>query len=166
MIEQLFAGHSVNLEKIRARLRETATELGLPFGERDKTYNSRMAQELGHWAASKNKGDAFHNAVFRAYFAEGKNIAQPSVLADLASAVGLPREEAQAVLTTRAFRASVDENWALSRAKGITAVPTFVMDHNTLVGAQPYEELKRLVEAQGVKKRSIEDETRNNRRSY
>jgi len=74
---------------------------------------------------------------------------------DLAAAVGLPREEAQAVLTARAFRASVDADWALSRTKGITAVPTFVMNHDTLVGAQPYGELKRFVEANGVKKRSI-----------
>lgn len=143
------------MEKIRARLRETAADLGLSFEERDKTYNSRLAQELGYWAASKDKGEAFHREVFRAYFAEGKNIAQVSVLVDLADAIGLPREEAQTVLTTRAFRASVDADWALSRTKGITAVPTFVMNHDTLVGAQSYGELKRLVEANGVKERTI-----------
>jgi len=155
LIEHLFAGYPVNLEKIRARLRKTSADLGLPFGERDKTYNSRLAQELGHWADSKDKGNAFHREVFRAYFAEGKNIAQVPVLVDLAAAAGLPREEAQGVLTTRAFRASVDADWVLSRTKGITAVPTFVMNHDILVGAQPYGELKRLVEAQGVKKRAI-----------
>jgi len=141
------------VEKIRARLRETAADLGLPFGERDKTYNSRLAQELGHWAASKDKGDAFHRETFRAYFAEGRNIARVPVLVDLAASVGLPRKEAQAVLTTRVFKASVDADWALSRAKGITAVPTFVMNHDILVGAQPYGELKRLMEKNGVKER-------------
>jgi len=155
LIEHLFAGYPVNLEKIRARLRKTAADLGLPFGGRDKTYNSRLAQELGHWADSKDKGEAFHREVFRAYFAGGKNIAQVPVLVDLAAAARLPREEAQAVLTTRAFRASVDADWAAARAKGITAVPTFAMNYDTLVGAQPYEELKRFVEAQGIKKRSI-----------
>ncbi|TFG90563.1 MAG: hypothetical protein E4H15_07345 [Syntrophobacterales bacterium] len=154
MIEQLFAGYPINLEKVRARLRETATDLGLPFGKRDKTYNSRLAQELGHWAEEKGKGEAFHRAVFRAYFAEEMNIAQVSVLVGLAYAVGLPREEAQAVLTARAFKKSVDADWALSRTKGITAVPTFVMNHDTLVGAHPYGELKRLVEANGVRKRA------------
>lgn len=114
-----------------------------------------MAQELGHWAASRDKGEAFHREVFRAYFAEGKNIAQVPVLVDLAASVGLPREEAEAVLTTRDFRASVDADWAAARTKGITAVPTFLMHEDMLVGAQPYGELKRLVEAQGIKKRSI-----------
>lgn len=155
LIEQLFAGYPIDLEKVRGRLRATAADLGLPFGERDRTYNSRLAQELGHWAASEGRGDAFHRAVFRAYFAEGKNIARVPVLVDLAAAVGLPREEAQAVLTARTFSESVNADWALSRARGITAVPTFVMHGSMLVGAQPYGELKRLVEANGIRKRSI-----------
>jgi len=56
------------------RLRFQAMELGLPFGERTITCNSRLAQELGLWAESKGKGKQFHNAAFRAYFAEGHNL--------------------------------------------------------------------------------------------
>ncbi len=135
-------------------LRQTAADLGLPFGERKKTYNSRLAQELGLWAESKNKGDVFHTAAFKAYFVDGKNIGKIPVLVDLAASVELPREEAAAVLATRAFKAAVDADWSLSQEKGITAVPTFVMNHDKLVGAQPYEMLERLMEANGVKRRS------------
>lgn len=135
------------------RLKRTAADLGLPFGEREKTYNSRLAQELGLWAESMHAGDALHAAAFRAYFADGKNIAKMTVLLDLAESVGLPREQAETVLTTRAFKAAVDEDWALSRKKGITAVPTFVMNRERLVGAQPYEKLERLMAVNGVKKR-------------
>jgi len=155
LIEQLFAGYPIHLERMRTSLRETAADLGLPFGERDKTYNSRLAQELGCWAGSKDMGDTFHKAVFEAYFAEGKNIAQIDVLVAVAAAVGLPREEAETVLTARAFKSSVDVDWALSRTKGITAVPTCVVHEDVLVGAQPYGEMRRFVEANGVKKRSI-----------
>ncbi len=135
------------------RLRKTAAELGLPFGEREKTYNSRLAQELGLWAESKNKGDVFHLAAFRAYFADGKNIAKISVLVELAESVGLPGEEAATVLATRPFKAAVDADWNLSREKGITAVPTLVLNQDRLVGAQPYEMLVNVMEANGVKKR-------------
>ena len=135
------------------KLRKTAVDLGLPFGERERTYNSRMSQELGLWAESKNKGDAFHKAVFRAYFADGKNIAKVPVLLDLAESAGLPREEAASVLAKRAFKAEVDADWALSREKAITAVPTFVMKQDKLVGAQPYDMLEKLVTANGIKKR-------------
>jgi len=48
----------------------------------------------------------------------------------------------------------VDADWSLSQEKGITAVPTFVMNQDKLVGAQPYEMLERLMEANGVKRRS------------
>jgi predicted DsbA family dithiol-disulfide isomerase len=134
-------------------LRKTAADLGLPFGERKKTYNSRLAQELGLWAESKNKGDVFHMAAFNAYFVDGKNIAKIPVLLDLAASVELPSEEAAAVLAKRAFKGAVDADWNLSRDKAITAVPTFVMNQDKLVGAQPYEMLVKLLEANGVKKK-------------
>ncbi len=135
-----------------SKLQKTADDLGLPFGERQRTYNSRMSQELGLWAESKNKGDAFHNAVFRAYFADGKNIAKIPVLLDLTESAGLPRDEAASVLEARAFKAAVDADWALAREKAITAVPTFVMEQDRLVGAQPYDMLERLMAANGIKK--------------
>jgi predicted DsbA family dithiol-disulfide isomerase len=133
-------------------LENKAVELGLPFGKRTKTYNSRLAQELGSWAESKNRGDAFHMAAFKAYFVDGKNIAKIPVLLELAASVGLPREEAGAVLSTRAFKDPVDEDWAISKARGITAVPTFAINQDTLVGAQPYETLKAFMAANGVRR--------------
>ena len=134
------------------RLKNKAAELGLPFGERRKTYNSRLAQELGSWAESKNRGDAFHISAFKAYFVDGKNIAKIPVLLDLAASVGLPRDEAEAVLSTRGFKDPVDEDWAISKARGITAVPTFVINQDKLVGAQPYETLEKFMAANGVSK--------------
>ncbi len=153
MLEQLFANSPVDVEKMMHNLRKTAADLGLPLGERKKTYNSRLAQELGLWAESRNKGDAFHTAAFRAYFVDGKNIGKIPVLVDLAASVELPREEAAAVLATRAFKAAVDSDLNLSREKAITAVPTFVINQDKYVGAQPYEMLVNIMEANGVKKR-------------
>jgi predicted DsbA family dithiol-disulfide isomerase len=153
LLEELFANQPVDIDKMMAHLRKTAADLGLPFGERKRTYNSRLAQELGLWAESKNQGDAFHMAAFKAYFVDGKNIGKIPVLQGLAASVNLPREEAEAVLTGRAFKAAVDADWALSRETGITAVPTFVINQNKLVGAKPYEALERLVVANGAEKR-------------
>ncbi len=153
LLERLFADYPVDVGKMMGKLRKTADDLGLPFGEREKTYNSRLSQELGLWAESRNKGEAFHKTVFRAYFADGKNIAKIPVLLDLAESAGLPREEAASVLATRAFKDAVDADWALSRKKAITAVPTFVMKKDKLVGAQPYDMLERLMVANGIIKR-------------
>ena len=138
---------------MKARVKKAADEEGLPFGERVRTFNSRLAQELGKWAESNGRGDSFHHAVFKAYFADGINIAKIPELVDIAVSVGLPREESEAVLAKRAFKADVDEDWSLSQKNGITAIPTFVMNKEKLVGAQPYEALTELIEAKGVKKR-------------
>ena len=73
-LEDLFAGRPFNIDGMLAHMKNVAEGLGLPFGNREKTYNSRMAQELGKWAESLGRGDEFHHAIFRAYFAEGRNI--------------------------------------------------------------------------------------------
>lgn len=130
-----------------------AEELGLPMGERTMTYNSRLATELGKWAESKGKGEEFRNAVFRAYYVGGINIAKPDGLIALAEEVGLPGREAAEVLKTRAFGQAVDADWALAEQLGISAVPTFVLDGRAVVGAQPYETLEKLLLDHGVKRR-------------
>jgi predicted DsbA family dithiol-disulfide isomerase len=154
LLEHLFSGFSSeDLKKMKDRVKKAANEAGLPFGDRLKTFNSRLAQELGKWAESNDKGDSFHDAVFKAYFADGVNIANIDALMDIAASVGLLREESEPVLVKRAFKPDVDEDWSLSRKNGITAIPTFVIHKDKLVGAQPYEVLERLMEANGVKKR-------------
>ena len=135
-------------------MKRVADELGLPLGERKKTYNSRLAQELAKWAESKGKGDPFHDAVFRAYFVDGKNIGKVAELVALAKTIGLPEKEARSVLELRLFKGAVDSDWSHCSEMGITAVPTFVVNGQALVGAQPYEALEQLMKACGLKKRN------------
>jgi len=130
-----------------------ADQLGLPLAERQKTYNSRLSQELAKWAESKGKGDSCHEAIFRAYFVEGKNIGNAEELVILAKSIGLPEGEARSVLESRTFKEAVDADWSRSRALGITAVPTFVADRQAVVGFQSYEALEQFVKACGAKKR-------------
>ncbi len=49
----------------------------------------------------------------------------------------------------------MDADWVLSREKGVTAVPTFIVNQDRLVGAQPYEMLEEMVIANGVEKRGL-----------
>ena len=136
-----------------ARLRQVAWELDLPFGERKMTFNSRLAQELGKWAEDQDRGDAFHHAVFLAYFQRGENIARQRVLLQICSAVGLDPAAAQAVLDQRSYREAVDQDWQRSSQMGITAVPTFVLNGLRLVGAQSYAALEGMVLSAMVGKR-------------
>ena len=154
LLADLFAGRSsADIESMRQRLKGAADEVGLPMGDRKYTFNSRLAQELAQWAESEGKGDQFHEAVFRAYYVDGKNIGRVDVLVGLASTIGLPEQEAKSVLDLRTYREAVDSDWARSRALNITAVPTFVANGQRVVGAQPYEALEQFVKSQGAKKR-------------
>ena len=151
-LQELFKGR-IDLESVKARLMRVAREEGLPFGPRDKTYNSRLAQELGKWAESKGKGQAYHDAVFRAYFAEGRNIGERPELLALAGSLSLSVEEARKVLEERSFKDVVDADWQRSYRMGVQAVPTFLLNGQFVVGAVPYEALEKLLTDSSVSKR-------------
>ncbi len=141
----LFAGSGRAPGAIAARLQEVATEVGLPLGQRTRTYNSRRAQELGKWAEEQGRGEAFHAAVYHAYFVACRNIALPDELAAIAAGVGLVAGEARRVLERGHYAAAVDADWQRARELGITAVPTFRFRDHQLVGFTPYPALRRLV---------------------
>ena len=147
---EVYAGRNIDPEAIYARMKGLMDAEGLPYGRRTHTYNSRLAQELGKWADTQPGGEAIHDALYRAYFVEARNIGDPEILVEIAQSVGLPAEEARAVLAERRFKEAVDADWAKSHAYGVTGVPTFVAARHGVVGAQPYEVLVELVRKAGA----------------
>ena len=130
-----------------SRMKVNMDREGLPYNpERNMSYNSRLAQELSKWAEGKDKADEIHDALFRAYFVDVKNIGKVEPLVEIAQGVGLPADEATDVLLSRTFKEAVDEDWRRCAAIGVNAVPTFLAGKYLMVGAQPYEELERLVQ--------------------
>ena len=148
-LEQMFAGRGYDIEKMYAQMRARMQAEGLPYGKRTMTYNSRLAQELGAWADTQPGGEAIHDALFRAYFVDAKNIGDPEVLVEIAASVGLPAEQAREVLEKRTYKAVIDADWEKSHQYGVTGVPTFVIGNQGVVGAQPYEALEELVNQAG-----------------
>ena len=144
-LADLFAGRNVDAQAMQAQMKARMAAEGLPYGERAMTYNSRLAQELGKWADTQPGGEAIHDALFRAYFVEARDISQPAVLLDIVRHVGLSADGAREVLEKRTFKDAVDADWKLSREYGVTGVPTFVAGRYGVVGAQPYEALEQLV---------------------
>jgi len=144
-LEDLFAGRGYDVPKMQAQMHARMQAEGLPYGNRSMTYNSRLAQELGAWADSQPGGDAIHDALFRAYFVDARNIGDPEVLVEIAASVGLPAAQAREVIDKRTHKAAIDADWEKSHRYGVTGVPTFVIGSNGVVGAQPYEALEELV---------------------
>ncbi len=152
-LKELFAGRNIDIPQMVAHLKQVAQALELPFGDRLMTYNSRLAQELGKWAEEMGKGERFHDAVFRAYFADGQNIGDIEILVDIARSVGLKGAAARGVLKAGLFKQAVDADWSRAHASGISAVPTFWMGGQSLVGAQPFNAIAKFIRQHHVGQR-------------
>lgn len=153
-LEELFAGRNIDLLAAQERMTHLMAEEGLPYGERTKTYNSRLAQELAKWAETQVGGQQIHDALFRAYFVDNVNLAKIDNLVAIAQRAGLPAAEARRMLVDRQFQESVDADWQRSHELGITSVPTFVIGDRGLVGAQSYEQLEAFVTSVGAEQRA------------
>jgi predicted DsbA family dithiol-disulfide isomerase len=152
-LEQLFAGRNIDVLAAKAHMVQLMADEGLPYGDRTMTYNSRLAQELAEWAVTQRGGDAIHDALFRAYFVAGANIAGVDMLVKIAEELGLPSDKAREVLESRRFKDTVDADWRRCKERGVTGVPTFVVGDRAVVGAQPYEVLEALVRDAGAELR-------------
>jgi predicted DsbA family dithiol-disulfide isomerase len=76
----------------------------------------------------------------RAYFTEGRNIADLETLVELADDVGLVSAEVRSMLTSDELADEVRADQRDARALGISGVPFFVLDRAYGVsGAQPAE---------------------------
>ena len=146
-LKDLFAGRGFDLEAMHARMKGLMDAEGLPYSRRTHTYNSRLAQELAKWAESQPGFESIHDALYKAYFVDGRNIGDPEVLIDIARSVGLPSAAAREVLAKRTFKEAVDADWEESRKRGITGVPSFIAGKYKVVGAQPYNVLADLLRA-------------------
>ena len=144
-LEELFAGRDVDVDAMYQQMKARMDEEGLPYGKRTHTYNSRLAQEFGAWADTQDGGEAIHDALYRAYFVDAKNIGDVDVLMEIVSQIGLDVEVARKVLDERQFKDVVEGDWTRSRQIGVTGVPTFVAGGYGVVGAQPYAQLEALL---------------------
>lgn len=133
-----------------------AKEVGLEYNFTDlRNANTFKAHRLAKWAEQQGKGTEFSEAVLKAYFIDSQKINDVEVLADLAEAVGLNREEAMAVAENADFTQDVQEDIQLAQQFGVRGVPFFVLNRKYAVsGAQPkevFEEtLRKVAEEEGI----------------
>lgn len=127
-----------------------ASEVGLKYDmNRAVVANSFDAHRFSHYAATQGLGDAAEEVLFRAYFTEGKNVADHETLIQLGVEIGLKAEEVAKVLASDTFTGAVQKDIYEAQTIGVRGVPFFVMNRKYAVsGAQPEEVFfKTLVES-------------------
>ena len=124
------------------RITDAAAAVGLGFrtGLMTRTPNTIDAHRLIWFAGRNGDQDATMEAVFKAYFIDGRDVGDHAVLADCAQEAGLSR---QTVLDFLAGDLAGEEMRAADRAAreaGVTGVPSFFLDGYSLFsGAMPAE---------------------------
>ncbi|MDY0395293.1 DsbA family oxidoreductase [Virgibacillus halophilus] len=129
-------------------LAEQAAELGLDYRfDKMKPTNTFDAHRLAKYAEKIGKGKEMVEALFYAYFTEGKLISDHDELTELAETVGMEKEDAVSVLACNEKGRRVREDEEQAREIGVQGVPFFVFNEKYAVsGAQPPEVFKQVLE--------------------
>ncbi|MDC1087153.1 DsbA family protein [Alphaproteobacteria bacterium] len=149
----LFRSSQDDIDKKNQNMSTLMKKEGLPFNDRVYTFNSRLAQEIGVWAEKFDHSTSIHDNFFEAYFVHGLNIGLENVILEIVDKSGLDTDEAKKIIQNRLFSDEIDQHWKKSRNYGVTGVPTYVYNNQSIVGAQPLENLYEFLDYFNVPKK-------------
>ena len=107
---------------------------------------SRLAHEAAEAARSQGQFEAMRVAIFRAYFADSRDIGQLEVLAEIGREVGLDAERLRDELERGVYTERVEQLESIALQIGVRAVPTIVIGGLAVEGVRPYPVLERVLE--------------------
>lgn len=147
--ERLRVKYGVDPESMFHRVEAAAHESGIPldFAKVTRTPSTIAAHTLLGHAVEKGTQRALASALFEAYFLEGRDIGDVTVLGDIAAGHGFEREEAIRLATDARELADTRTAAAAAAARGVRGVPFFVFGGRVSVsGAQSKEVLRAAIE--------------------
>ena len=128
-------------EGMQQHVATIAKEVGLDFNSRNTIVaNSFNAHRLIQLAKTKGLGNEVEEALFKAYFVEGKNIDDKETLLKTGVSIGLDESEVKEIFSSDAFEKEVRQDETQAQSIGINGVPFFVLNNKYAVsGAQSPE---------------------------
>lgn len=130
--------------------RPLAQAEGVPLAAPPLGARTGKAHEAAIFAGQRGAGAAFRDAVFAAYWGQGRDVERIDVLVELGAALGLDATEMKVVLDVDTHAAAVRQAGALARRLGVEGTPALVVGEGErarlLVGAGDYATLREAVE--------------------
>ncbi|SFB82813.1 DsbA family oxidoreductase [Tropicimonas isoalkanivorans] len=124
-----------------------AAGLSIDFGAIARTPNTLDAHRLIHWAGIERRQTDVVAALFDAHFADGRDISDHDVLADIADTAGMDAAVIRRLLASDSDVEEIRTRDAHARERGITGVPTFIVAETHVVpGAQQTELWLKLID--------------------
>lgn len=143
--EHMRKRYGVDPSDMVARAEAEARDTGIPLelAKRRVRYPTTRAHTLLRRAIPLGTQRALANALFEAYFLEGRNIGDPAVLVPIAAAHGIPAEEATRLIEDVDELALTRRDADDSVRRGITCAPHLIVDGDlAFSGAQPESVLR------------------------
>ena len=100
---------------------------------------ARVRQRRGH-ARSEGRGAPFARAAFRCAFAEGADLADPRILADIAAAAGLDGAALAGAIAARDVKDDLRARTEAALDLGVRGVPTLAVGGRLLYGDDRLDE--------------------------
>ena len=125
-------------EGMQQHVATIAQEIGLDFNSKNTIVaNSFNAHRLIQFAKVKGLGNEVEEALFKAYFVEGKNIDEIKTLVETGVSIGLNESEVKEIFSSDAYTKEVRKDEMQAQSIGINGVPFFVLNNKYAVsGAQ------------------------------
>ena len=132
-------GSKENAYRVYSRISKTAIESGLELELQriERTPNTLNAHRLIHWSGLEGFQTEAVAALFKAYFIDGRDIGNVTTLIFIAKDIGLDQSLITRLLESDADREIIVKRDRNSREKGVTGVPTFIVNNtHVMPGAQ------------------------------
>ena len=127
-------------EGLTAGARQLIEEAGMAYARPDRRPNGSGAQQVAELARDRGVFAPVHEALFAAYWAEGRDIGEEATLVEVGTRAGLDAGEVAGVVRRLAYRDRVQRSTDAARQLGADAIPAWLLDGELLVlGAQPHE---------------------------
>jgi predicted DsbA family dithiol-disulfide isomerase len=112
------------------------------FDKITRTPNTLNAHRLINWARADGKQSEIAEALFIAYWRDGRDIGDIHVLIDIAKSCGLDGEKVERDLLSDRDAKLIATEVLSAQRMGVTGVPTYIINQRYgVVGAQPAEVL-------------------------
>ena len=123
-----------------------AEKMGITMHKPPVQPRTRLAHAFAKWAKDYGKFTVFNNALFKAFFQDGRDIGKMEILLQIVKDLGMPPNtlESESQLDSYVNRVLQDEEMA--RQINVRAVPAYVTNNKVLAaGVQSLNQLQQLI---------------------
>jgi predicted DsbA family dithiol-disulfide isomerase len=127
-------------------MKSYAEEAGLVMRRPNLTPYTMYALEATEFAKEQGKFDPFHRAMYRALWADSKDLGDFDVIREAAEECDLDWHDMKECLESRSYEQTVTDQFQEAVGLGIRGIPAFVMGDVMFTGARPYPVFKAVMD--------------------